>query len=723
MGLCVSSPAIAEINPSEPYLYLKFDTAAPEQIFAQCLASSTEGAGATAPSCSAHDHDAWLTAMQRWRIERRIRVGYTGTAYDLDALKWTQSSFIQPQAMVQDRYLYDPQTGRYTVERYLDDLQTRYGGIDAVLIWPTYPNMGIDDRNQLDMVRSMPGGVAGVKQMVADFHRRGVRVFFPMMMWDQGTRPPGSPWPVAIAKLMAEIGADGINGDTQDGVPRAFFDAAVQIRHPLVFEPEGAFPDEALAYDLMSWGYYTYGFVPGVSRFKWLEPRHMVNISDRWNHDKTDNLQSAFFNGVGWESWENVWGIWNGITPRDAEAVRRISTIDRSIASFLASADWEPYYPMVQPGVFASRWPLNGDTVWTIVNRNQYDLAGPQLDVPHQAGTRYFDLYHGTELQPEIRDGRAVLSFGIEAKGYAAILASSRTPDQKMRALMDHMRSLTATPLSDFDHQWKPLPQHILAIAPTSPVSSPPEGMVKIPEGDFLFKVSGLEIEGGNDVGVDVQYPWESSPRRYHERKMHLRSFYIDRYPVTNAQFKDFLHSTHYRPTDSLNFLKDWKDGTYPQGWGHRPVTWVSMEDAQAYAAWAGKRLPHEWEWQYAAQGTDGRNYPWGDSWDEFAVPTADTGRVMRGPDDVAAHPRGASQFGVFDMVGNIWQWTDAYSDDHTRFAILRGGSYYEPQGSLWYFPQARKLAEHGKLLLMAPSMDRSGAVGFRCVRDAQTLN
>ncbi len=60
-------------------------------------------------------------------------------------------------------------------------------GIDAVLIWATYPNMGIDDRNQLDMVRSMPGGVAGVRQMVADFHRRGVRVLFPMMMWDQGT--------------------------------------------------------------------------------------------------------------------------------------------------------------------------------------------------------------------------------------------------------------------------------------------------------------------------------------------------------------------------------------------------------------------------------------------------------------------------------------------------------------------------------------------------------
>ena len=103
--------------------------------------------------------------------------------------------------MVQDRYFYDPVAGRYTVDRYLDDLEKRYGGIDAVLIWSTYPNMGIDDRNQLDMVASMPGGIDGVRQMVADFHRRGVRVLFPMMMWDQGTREPEQPWPDAIAEL------------------------------------------------------------------------------------------------------------------------------------------------------------------------------------------------------------------------------------------------------------------------------------------------------------------------------------------------------------------------------------------------------------------------------------------------------------------------------------------------------------------------------------------
>jgi formylglycine-generating enzyme required for sulfatase activity len=92
----------------------------------------------------------------------------------------------------------------------------------------------------------------------------------------------------------------------------------------------------------------------------------------------------------------------------------------------------------------------------------------------------------------------------------------------------------------------------------------------------------------------------------------------------------------------------------------------------------------------------------------------------MRGPDDVNAHPRGASPFGVEDLVGNVWQWTDEFIDEHTRAGILRGGSYYQPQGSHWYFPQAYKLGEHGKYLLMSPGKDRSAAVGFRCIVDAE---
>ena len=674
-------------------------------------------------SCRSEEHDAWLTDVRHWRSERRIRIGYDGHRYEEPALKWTHTSFIQPQMMVQDRYFYDPVAGKYTVNRYLDDLEARYGGIDAVLIWPTYPNMGIDDRNQHDMIRSMPGGIPGVKQMIADFHRRGVKVLFPMMMWDQGTHDPGTPWPQAIAELMKEVDVDGINGDTQDGVPLAFAEAAEKVDHPLAFEPEGKPADEAIAWDVLTWGQYSgqFNFVPGVDRYRWLEARHMVNISDRWNRDKNDDLQYAFFNGEGWESWENIWGIWNGITPRDGEATRRVATLERGVSRFLNSAGWEPFFPMHFYGVYASRWPVGDQTVWTIVNRNEYDIAGRQMSIPIAAGARYFDLYHGVELQPE-RDGKEdVLTFSLESHGFGAILSTKGEPEAGMRTLMQRMQALTSKPLSDFPHEWQPLAQQIVEIAGIKAPSPSASGeMVRIPGGAYVYKVRGIEIEGKDDVGVDVQYPWENMPRRFHEHTLQVKPFFLDKYPVTNAQFKKFLSASHYQPKDNLNFLRDWRDGNFPTGWDKKPVTWVSQEDARAYAKWAGKRLPHEWEWQFAAQGTDGRIYPWGDDWRPSAVPVPDRDRRLRSPDDVDAHPSGASPFGVRDLVGNVWQWTDEYVDEHTRAAILRGGSYYQPQGSKWYFPQAYRNDQHGKLLLMAPGYDRAGALGFRCAADTE---
>lgn len=687
-------------------------------------------------TCTPAEIAHWLHDVTHWRTERRIRVGLDDSIYRDPALAWTQSSFVQPQMMIHDRYFYDPVARRYTVDRYLADLTARYGGIDSVLIWPTYPNIGIDSRNAYDLFRDLPGGIDGVRQMVEDFHRHGVRVLFPIMLWDQGTHEEGVSDAQAIARNMAAVGADGINGDTLDGVARTFFDASVKAGRELALEPElGPASDEGLAYNPLTWGYWDYRFVPTVSRYKWLETRHMVNICNRWAHDHLDDLQHAFFNGVGFESWENIWGIWNQMTPRDAEALRRIAIIERAFAPLLTSPQWQPHILTQQFGVFASRWPSDRQTLWTIVNRNAYTVSGRQLVVPWQNDLRYFDLWHGVELHPLHEGNSAILEFDIESGGFGAILAQpvSFAPPQ---ATLDSMRALAKTPLAAYSHEWHALPQQIVPIAATKPPQNTPEGMVKIPSTDYVFRVNGVEIEGMNDEGVDVQYPWEPSARRYHEHAIHIDAFWIDKVPVTNAQFKRFLDATHYHPADDHNFLKDWSNGTYPTGWDNKPVTWVSLEDARAYAAWAGKRLPHEWEWQYAAQGTDNRVYPWGNDWDfgtppskdplslvappAVTVPVPDHGRDVAPSADVYSHPAGASPFGVLDLVGNVWQWTDEFVDDHTRTAILRGGSHYQPQGSRWYFPQAYKLSQHGKYLLMAPGIDRSATVGFRCVMDAQ---
>lgn len=672
--------------------------------------------------CTERNLSDWLEDIQHWRQEKLVRIGYDDANYELPEFQWAQSSFVQTQMMVHDRYFYDPIKHEYTVERYLDDLKKRYGGIDSVLLWHVYPNLGIDNRNQFDMLNDLPGGPEGVKQVVKQFHDHGVRVLFPVVIWDQGTRAEGKKAWEILARQMVEAGADGINGDTLEGVPRIFHQATKQLGRPLLSEPEaGLASGEMLNYNVMSWAYLDYGFAPPVSLFKWLEPRHMVHVCDRWDHDHTEDLQAAFFNGTGFESWENVWGIWNQLTPRSAEALRRIATIERANTKLLTSERWEPNILTRRFGVFASKWPGKNATLWTIVNRNSYRVEGAIFDLTSVTGARYYDLWHGVELHPRVEASQATIELDLDADGFGAVL-EIRDSEPVPAELLQTMHALSEKPLSDFSREWTALPQKLVEIPKTQPPSMPPLDMILIPSTEFDFAVHGVEIEGGNDKGVDVQYPWEDSARRYHNHHMHIDSFWMDKYPVTNAQFKAFLDATHYHPADDHNFLKDWTNGVYPENWAMKPVTWVSIEDARAYAIWAGKRLPHEWEWQYAAQGTTDQDYPWGY---EISlgnnVPKPDRGIQIQPPSNVDAHPHGASStFSVMDTTGNVWQWTDEYVDEHTRAAILRGGSHYAPQGSKWYFPQAYKLNEHGKYLLMAPGMDRAGTIGFRCVKDAK---
>ena len=669
---------------------------------------------------------AWLEGLKAWRKDRRTLLRYNPEQYDRLDLEWTQHIFSQVQLLIWDRSFYDPDKGDYTVDRFLSETEARLGPIEAVLIWHVYPNIGVDDRNQFDLLRDLPGGIPGIRRMVEQFHERGVKVFFPILAWDTGTRPelPVTTPAETMSQLLKEIGADGINFDTLESVAPQFRQVSDAIGHPLALEPQFQPRDESLAWTNLSWNDWVtwegkpYPFIPMVSKDKWLEPRHTVNVTDRFTRDKTDSLQHAFFNGQGYASLENLWGFWYASTPHDSEAILRFTCIERAMADYLRSPDWEPHTSVVQAGIFASRFPASHGTLWTMVNRNEYEVNGAQLVVPQQSLMHYYDLWHGTELTPTASGGKATLNFPIEGLGYGAVLATAERLPQ-LDELLNFMSARARRPLTDYSRQWTPVPQTIVEIAPTKPAATPPPGMVRIPEGDFDFQVSGIEIEGGNDPGVDVQYPWEDLPRRYHHYRLHLRGFYIDRTPVTNAEFKKFLDATHYRPQDDHNFLRDWKGGDFPQGWENKPVTWVSIEDARAYAAWNGKRLPHEWEWQYAAQSTDGRPYPWGNEWNPQALPPVDPGPIMRPLANVAGFLAGASPFGVLDLIGNVSQWTDEFRDPHTRAAIVRGGAVYQPRGSIWYFPQTYRLDEHEKYLLMSPGRDRASTIGFRCVVDA----
>lgn len=156
-----------------------------------------------------------------------------------------------------------------------------------------------------------------------------------------------------------------------------------------------------------------------------------------------------------------------------------------------------------------------------------------------------------------------------------------------------------------------------------------------------------IDIPGGPfRMGTDRA---KSDSQNRPEHDVNLRAYRIDKYPVTNAQYARFVVATDHRPP------LHWEGGRIPPGLELHPVTMVSWYDANRYAAWAGKRLPTEAEWEKAARGTDARRWPWGD---EMDVSRLNTYYSVGSTTDVTRYQAGASPYGVLDMAGNVNQWT-----------------------------------------------------------------
>lgn len=143
-------------------------------------------------------------------------MNYDDKLYTQDRTHWTLTNFIQPQVMIHDKYLYDRDTNTYTIDKFINDVNKRYNGIDSILLWQAYPNLGLDARNQFEMLNDLPNG--GLEYLVKEFHKRNVKVFIPYNPWDVGTNESSLSDIEIIQNYVQEYGLDGFNGDTMYGV-------------------------------------------------------------------------------------------------------------------------------------------------------------------------------------------------------------------------------------------------------------------------------------------------------------------------------------------------------------------------------------------------------------------------------------------------------------------------------------------------------------------------
>lgn len=185
-----------------------------------------------------------------------------------------------------------------------------------------------------------------------------------------------------------------------------------------------------------------------------------------------------------------------------------------------------------------------------------------------------------------------------------------------------------------------------------------------------MIKIPGGEFKSGPDM-----------------KPVKVEAFEIDKYEVTNAQFKSFM-----------------KEHEIPDGRDNHPVVEISYFDAEAYCKSIGKRIPTMHEWEKAARGDDGRLYPWGPEFDSSKANTMESGIGKTTP--VGKFEAGASPYGAMDMTGNVWEWVDAWASDDMRYRYTMGGSFFDDKNNGTVFATLKSIPD-----------DIHTFIGFRCAK------
>ena len=722
----------------------------------------------------------WQEGLRRAFQERSLYdvSSFNADMYQREDLKWIRKAYVMHLIMAWDKEFYDYETGKFNLTSFVERGKKLYGGDDVFCIWPTWPTLGVDQRNQFDMYRDLPGGLNAIRALADTLRKSGTKFFIAYNPWDESTRSEGHLQ--GLADLISETSADGVVLDTKGESSKELQEAADKVKTGVIMYSEGMAVPKDMTGIVSGRVHNALYYPPMLNLNKLIRPDFAIfRVAEVYKEPIQREYAVAFFNGYGTEINQFPPGH-PDYEEKQYEYLGKTSRILRENTENFTDGKLTPLIETLHDSIWVNQWQTPAKTIYSIFSLKPEGFKGKLFKVDVKPNHHVVDLWHHKELKiladgyvevetnsfdnsligtnnegnvdciailPKIIDTKLEgntlslhASKGTAIKVWAGDPSYSKEPltlsiSNQQILLHEKFGRYEGKFVVQLFEQDLLLDEVIFHVVPGTPrlvsqkettptESKAPMGMLKIPAGKFLYKTTHGD--------AFIPYPTEGLDQTYD-----MNSFYMDKFPVTNIQFKNFMESTSYQPNDPTNFLKHWINGTIPKGEQSFPVVYISYEDAKAYAAWAKKRLPSELEWQYAAQTTLLNEWPWKQQKpatrkEQFVTETL-TVTAIEGIDPkhtnlgdgkpfaVGSYNKGANPHGLQDLVGCVWQLThDVYESGSYRYIIMKGGSYFKPSSSWWYVQGGpRELHYRQALLRVSQSFERNSTVGFRCVKDA----
>ena len=363
----------------------------------------------------AHD-GGWPAAFDLLR--RHVRSQFDLSEYRRPELAWYGDQLVQHFTFLYGREILNHETGEFDVDRFLDEAERDFGGYDGFLIWGVYPRIGVDERTQWDFYDDLPGGRDGLRAMARRARERGVRFFVPYKPWDRSAElhgRGGRPDHEELARLIADVEADGVFLDTMSAIDRDFRRRIDDARPGVVFCSEGrargpAFETITGAWDqtpTVSFNEGNWGAkpetMPGVDLWRFIFPEHRLFVVNRTavGDDRISVTQRGFFSGMGWVVWQDIFGLVLTYSPEDAALLRKCRVLFRQHRQALNSPTPTPLLPTLRAGVYCNAFPAESKRLWTFYNAADSTVEGPVLRIQPRARTHLVDIWNERALTPD----------------------------------------------------------------------------------------------------------------------------------------------------------------------------------------------------------------------------------------------------------------------------------------------------------------------------------
>ena len=645
---------------------------------------------------------------------------FDNSLFERNDLEWVRHTYVAGLNFAWDNDFYHSDDHYYTIRNYFKEGRKLFGGYDIYALWPTWPRLGLDERNQWDLFRDLPGGLPIIKQLADKMHAVGTRFFICFNPWDESTRQE-NPY-MGIAAIIEATDADGVVLDCSGKSNERLQEIADSIKPGVIMYSEGMAVVKDMPGIVAGRVHNAIYYSPPLNLNKLIKPDFAIfRVLEIRDTDLKREVAISFFNGYGNEL--------NSMGPGRPASVKndliflgKTSMILRQNSNTFLSYDWVPLVPSLKDSIWVNKWTGTDKTLYTVLSFQPGGHQGALIKDEPKDGYQYLSLWRHEEIKHQEINGTYFLPVSIDP--YPENYAGTRK-EGNVDCLAAFPEYLT---LDDRDHKliikaengdrimvWRGDPSYeskFMEYALTgekntidgSFIAGEQKICIQLYEEDELIDERIYLSSAGkpwlisdiakttNSRGLDTQIYIEGGKYSFITEQndqfipypgpsmacdTSLKGFYIDNQTVSNKQFNEFLHATSYKPMDESNFLKHWPQGQYIDSIADKPVVYISYDDARAYSIWANKRLPTELEWQYAAEMKD-----------------LDTGEV--------------------------WEMTnDRYDNGSHMFVIIKGGSYYKPESSWWYIQGGKQPPQRQQMLLqVCPGFDRASTVGFRCVQD-----